>query len=712
MSTSDSVEARDEPPAVPQNPSAPKAPSRLEAIRERLRALPLRKRLLTLQQFITGVAVSGFALTLVVLVFAQCYNSAVRSAEQAVMSIATQLGTVDAPSSSKVLQPLFHSEGFRSAAIYGSDANLWLKVDSVGPGLPNHLADQSAGIQRGITAIRHVVPITFSPTTNGFLVVEHGLGGAWLRAALSSLVVILTGAVAVLASRSLHRRLYRVVTEPFVELRNVINAIRADSPFALDSIHPKDRQIRRLVKRLGELFRELHNRELLLNEAKLDLELNVLTRTSELQQQVEDRKRAEIALRDSEIRYRNLFENNPMPMFVMDLESMRFMAVNLAAQSHYGYSGKEFASLTLPQLTYVKDAGRVPRAFRQENRSFDAGEWRHVRKNGEEIDVQLTAHTIVFTGKMAMIILANDVTERNRAQRALDEANKKLMITSRQAGMAEVATGVLHNVGNVLNSVNVSASMIAQTIHESKSRGIKKAADLLNANRENLPAFFAPEGKGSVFMEYLAALASQMENERANQLTELELLSRNITHIKKIVAMQQNYAKVGSMLERQSARDVAMEAIQLTSRDLAQHSIRSNVQCADDARFVYTDRHKVLQILVNLISNARQAMCDVPHADRLLSISVTRAPRGAIRFSVKDQGCGIPREHLTRIFNHGFTTKKDGHGFGLHGAAIAARELHGSLSVHSDGPGRGATFTVELPATAHDAKTNGIGDHR
>jgi signal transduction histidine kinase len=108
------------------------------------------------------------------------------------------------------------------------------------------------------------------------------------------------------------------------------------------------------------------------------------------------------------------------------------------------------------------------------------------------------------------------------------------------------------------------------------------------------------------------------------------------------------------------------------------------------------DKHKALQILVNLVSNARRACSDSGRADKRLTLRLASGD-GRVRLSVADNGAGIPAENLTRIFNHGFTTRKDGHGFGLHSGALAARELGGSLLAHSDGVGLGATFTLELP---------------
>jgi signal transduction histidine kinase len=109
------------------------------------------------------------------------------------------------------------------------------------------------------------------------------------------------------------------------------------------------------------------------------------------------------------------------------------------------------------------------------------------------------------------------------------------------------------------------------------------------------------------------------------------------------------------------------------------------------------DRARVLQILVNLISNASQALQNVPDESHRITLTVDTFAGSSLRVSVKDEGEGIPAQNLTRIFAHGFTTRKTGHGFGLHSSALAARQMGGTLTAHSEGPGKGATFTLELP---------------
>jgi signal transduction histidine kinase len=112
---------------------------------------------------------------------------------------------------------------------------------------------------------------------------------------------------------------------------------------------------------------------------------------------------------------------------------------------------------------------------------------------------------------------------------------------------------------------------------------------------------------------------------------------------------------------------------------------------------IQTEKHRVLQILVNLIRNAKYALDDSKRTDKLLTIKLGRNGGDHIKIDVVDNGVGIPEENLTRIFGHGFTTRSNGHGFGLHSSALAIKELGGSLTAHSDGVGKGATFTLLLP---------------
>jgi len=217
----------------------------------------------------------------------------------------------------------------------------------------------------------------------------------------------------------------------------------------------------------------------------------------------------------------------------------------------------------------------------------------------------------------------------------------------------------------------------------------------LKEHENDLGNFFGNDPKGKQLPVYLASLATHLAQEQQDILTELKALGSNIMHIKEIVTTQQNYAKMVGIAEKLPVADLVEDALQLNRGALTRHNI-TIVRDFEDVPPVLTEKHKVLQILVNLIRNAKYACDDQGPDEKKIILRIANGD-GRVKISVSDNGIGIAPENLTRIFNHGFTTRKEGHGFGLHNGAIVAQELGGSLSASSDGPGRGATFTLELP---------------
>jgi PAS domain S-box-containing protein len=291
--------------------------------------------------------------------------------------------------------------------------------------------------------------------------------------------------------------------------------------------------------------------------------------------------------------------------------------------------------------------------------------------------------------------ISKDVTALKEAEEKLDHAHRQLVDASRQAGMAEVATSVLHNVGNVLNSVNVSSSVIAEKIRKSKASSLAKVVALIKEHENDLGNFFANDPKGKQLPGYLASLATHLAQEQNDILEEVKSLGGNIMHIKDIVTTQQNYAKTIGVAENLPVVGLVEDAMQLNKGAMTRHNIKI-IRDFADVPPVLTEKHKVLQILVNLIRNAKYACDDLGTNDKQITLRVSNGD-GKVKISVIDNGIGIAPENLTRIFNHGFTTRKEGHGFGLHNGAIVAKELGGSLIAFSEGQGRGATFTLELP---------------
>jgi len=262
--------------------------------------------------------------------------------------------------------------------------------------------------------------------------------------------------------------------------------------------------------------------------------------------------------------------------------------------------------------------------------------------------------------------------------------------------MAEIAIGVLHNVGNVLNSVNVSCSVISDKVRKSRVGTVTKVADLLRTNAADLSTFFASDPAGQKLPDFVSKLSERLADEQVAILTEVQSLSLNIAHIKEIVAVQQSYANVRGLRETLPIAGLVDDALRINAEALNRHHIEV-IQEFRDLSPTSVDKHKVLQILVNLVRNAKHALVDCGRTDRRLTVRIGPSNDTRFHVSVSDNGIGIDPQNITRVFAHGFTTKKNGHGYGLHSGVLAAQEMGGSLTVESPGIGRGATFTLELP---------------
>jgi signal transduction histidine kinase len=293
--------------------------------------------------------------------------------------------------------------------------------------------------------------------------------------------------------------------------------------------------------------------------------------------------------------------------------------------------------------------------------------------------------------------LEKRVEERTRE---LESIHKQLVEASRLGGMAEIATNVLHNVGNVLNSVNVSTDLIVESVKKSRVSSLARVVVLLREHAHDLGAFITNDAKGKHLPAHLEQLSEYLIADQEAILRELDSLRRNIEHIKEIVAMQQNYAKAGGVKEVIKVADLVEDSLRMNEGNLSHHRVEVIREFANVPP-LNVEKHKVLQILVNLLRNAKHACQDSERTDKRVTVRVADGD-GRVRISVIDNGIGIPLENLTRVFNHGFTTRKGGHGFGLHSGALAAQEMGGSLTVHSDGPGLGAAFTLDLPGATQE----------
>ena len=338
------------------------------------------------------------------------------------------------------------------------------------------------------------------------------------------------------------------------------------------------------------------------------------------------------------------------------------------------------------------------------------------------IDHQYHRYLLIFSTLLVVLLLylavrlLRSFAEINRVNRALQAANEtleqrverrtqqlkdaqsELMNSARQAGMAEIATNVLHNVGNVLNSVNISADLVSRKLRSSKALGLGKAMQLINAHQGDLGTFLTEDEKGKLLPGYLNQLVEAIATEQQGMSDELAQLSKSVDHIKDIVSTQQSYAGASTLLEPVNISALMDDALRMNAGALSRHHV-TVVKAYAPVPEILADKHRLLLIMVNLISNAKYAMDKLSERPRQITLAVESVGDQTLKISVKDDGEGIPPENMARIFTHGFTTRKEGHGFGLHSCALAAVEMNGQLSAHSDGPGLGAVFTLTIPLT-------------
>jgi two-component system, LuxR family, sensor kinase FixL len=391
----------------------------------------------------------------------------------------------------------------------------------------------------------------------------------------------------------------------------------------------------------------------------------------------------------------------PDAIFTLD-ERGYIESFNRAASKIFGYSQEEAVGMDYRRMVPPDRRDE----FDEELKQYLAAETRHgmsiqrevvrQQKDGEKFPMEFHLSTIRLADRRIIVVIGHDITSRKQAEANLAAVTQQLVQASRQAGMAELATGVLHNVGNVLNSVNVSTMLLTERIKRSKSERLAEVSQMLQENAGDLAKFFTEDEKGQRLPGYLAKLAEHLTSEKDSILFELADLSKNVEHIKKIIHTQQANAKVFGVVESVALAEVVNDALTINATSFDRYGIQL-VREFDDLPLVTIDKQRLLQILVNLVRNAKHAILDGRNHAKQLVVRIKSLASDRVQIDVIDTGVGIMKENLTRIFNHGFTTKKEGHGFGLHSSALAAKELGGTLTAHSDGPERGATFSLVVP---------------
>lgn len=382
---------------------------------------------------------------------------------------------------------------------------------------------------------------------------------------------------------------------------------------------------------------------------------------------ITERKRTEQALRETEQHYRLFFDSNPLAMWVYDLDSLDFLAVNRAAITQYGYSREEFLSMTIKDIRPAEDVSTLLGNLCHEGLN-PAGTWKHRRKDNSVIDVEIISHALVFAGRNAKLVLAKDITERRRTEEALRHTEEQLRQSQKLEGVGQLAGGIAHDFNNLLTVINGFCELAM--------RGLRPEDPLL-ANLEEI----------------------KKAGDRASSLTrQLLAFSRRQVLQPKTLNLDTVVTDMEKMLRRIIGENIDLRA-----------------ELEPSLGNVNADPGQIEQIILNLVVNARDSMpnggkltieTDNVYLDREYVKNHVGTQAGPhVMLAVSDTGYGIDEETMGRIFEPFFTTKEIGKGTGLGLSTVygIVKQSGGNIWVYSE-VGRGTTFKVYLPRVDQGAE--------
>lgn len=279
----------------------------------------------------------------------------------------------------------------------------------------------------------------------------------------------------------------------------------------------------------------------------------------------------------------------------------------------------------------------------------------------------------------------------------LREAQDRLVALARQAGMADIASNVLHNVGNLLTSAQAAMDGLKLLGASRTSDMLARTSDLVKAQGPELSAFLTEDPRGQRVPELLSELSSAVKQEQGDLQREVQTLNEVLGLIKRVIATQQSHVGAEkNWSEEGDLRGLAQDALSLMEASLTRHQVRATITGPDEVPVVL-DRLKTLQIVNNLVHNAVSILDEQPQEARQIELRLG-VDEGEAWLQVADSGPGVEEDRCDQIFRLGYTTREDGHGIGLHSSAIFAREMNGSLELTpQDEALGGACFTLKLP---------------
>ncbi|KTD24620.1 MULTISPECIES: two-component system sensor histidine kinase NtrB [Legionella] len=400
-------------------------------------------------------------------------------------------------------------------------------------------------------------------------------------------------------------------------------------------------------------------------------------------------------------KWHQILEVAPDAMLIVN-EKGEIIFANLQCENIFKYSKEELLGQLIEVLIPEPYKSRHPEYrthYFKKPRTRPMGSGMELygqRKNQEIFPVEISLSPLKIKNGLIALAAIRDITERKKIEKTLAELNQKLLLSARQAGMAEVANAVLHNLGNVLTSISVSMECLRdKSRHFQFIKNILRINQLIRDHALDLSEFLSTDKMGKKIPEYLAQFSQLLEDEYNEITREIQNIHSLLKLAIEIISKQEAISGSAMLVENVSVEAILESAIKIA--DLGKIEKLIITKKIDQIPLVATDQNKLLQILINLIMNGKEALLEVDTPHKKIIISAKKHRNQHIQISVRDNGSGILPENLRHIFSFGFSTKEKGHGYGLHNSALLAKELGGSLKVTSAGVGMGATFTLTLP---------------
>jgi PAS domain S-box-containing protein len=669
-----------------------------------VKRLPLRVKLVVFCTLISGGALLVANIVTVIGSIASSRTMLLESLETQARvlsdTIRSDLLFEDAESAKSSLEAMAVHTEIQVASVYGRSGYLFCSYAR--PGMADLVPKVPAGIGRsfGANHVAVVAPIVDERGRMGTIYLRMSIRQMWSQIWRSIWVTVAVTLGAILMASMLSARFLKMVLAPLQHLEATARYITDHKDYSARVVSQVDDDLGIVTEAFNEMLDQIQAQNDALEHSKNNLEHRVRMRTADLKAAVESAESSAVSLMESDSRTRAIMETAADAILTFD-DGGVVRTFNSAAERIFGYLPDEATGMNMRILIPdVYARGLFPEHL-SDGKQPNPGSIREFlgrRKNGQRFPMTLAVSYFEIDNRCVYTGIVRDITDEKSAQIEREELNRRLLETSRQAGKAEVATGVLHNVGNVLNSINVTATLLSNRLRDTKIDSLSRVVNLIQSHSEDLATFLGQDDKGKSLAPYLAKLATHMRDQHKDSVQDLADLVNHIDHIKRIVSTQQEAAKVTGVVEEARAKEMVESALQMNDTALQRHAIQVVRDYQEDVELV-TDRHRVLEILINLITNAKHAMATGREEGRKLTVRVSKCAQDvdALRIDVEDNGMGIAKDTLEKIFSHGFTTKKSGHGFGLHSCALAAKDLGGSLTATSDGLGKGACFTLMLP---------------